>query len=89
MLFCFSTGVLPCYAIAMLRGVSHVQPITGERADEIVQECPGLFEVKGKGESREAKVNPARQHPKLIEKVLLIGLTLCTCILEYMITSLQ
>ena len=66
----------------MLRGVSRVQPITGERADEIAQECPGLFEVEGNGESREAKVNSARDHPKLIEKVLLIGLTLYTCMLE-------
>lgn len=51
----------------------HVQPITGERADEIAQECPGLFEVKGKGKSREAKPNSAREHPKLIEKVLLVA----------------
>ena len=70
----------------MLRDVSHVQPITGERADEIAQECPGLFEVKGKGKSREAKVNSAREHPKLIEKVLVI---VCSCILEWMVASLQ
>lgn len=67
----------------MLRGVSHVQPITGERADEIAQECPGLFEVKGEGDSREAKANSAREHPKLIEKVLLICLILCTCMLAW------
>lgn len=53
--------------------VVHVQPITGDRADEIAQECPGLFEVKGKGKSREAKANSAREHPKLIEKVLLVA----------------
>ena len=76
-------------ATAVLRGVSHVQPITGERADEIAQECPGLFEVQGEGESREAKANLAREHPKLLEKVLLIGLTLCTCMLEWMIACLR
>ena len=53
--------------------MSHVQPITAERADEIAQECPGLFEVEGEGESREAKVNSAREHPKLLEKVLLVS----------------
>lgn len=53
--------------------VSHVQPIKGERADEIAHECPGLFEVKGEGESREAKANSAREHPKLLEKVLLVS----------------
>ena len=54
--------------------MSHVQPITGERADEIARECPGLFEVKGKGKSREAKANPAREYPELTEKVLLLDL---------------
>ena len=49
--------------------VSHVQPITEERADEIALECPGLFEVKGKGKSREAKANSAREYPNLVEKV--------------------
>lgn len=46
-----------------------VQPITRETADAIAQECPGLFEVEGKGKSRKAKVNSAREHPKLLEKV--------------------
>ena len=66
-----------------------MQPITGERADEIAQECPGLFEVQGEGKSRKAKANSAREHPKLIEKVLLICLALCTCILEWMVACMQ
>lgn len=41
----------------------------GERADAIAQECPGLFEVEGKGKGRKAKANSAREHPKLLEKV--------------------
>lgn len=59
--------------------VLHVQPMTGERADELSQECPGLIEVVGKGKRREAKVTSARQHPKLLEKVLLSWFTLCIC----------
>ena len=47
------------------------QPITGESADAIAKECPGLFEVEGKGRHKKASVNPAREHTQLLEKVLL------------------
>lgn len=50
-----------------------MQPIMGERADAIAQECPGLFEVEGKGKGRKAKANSAREHPKLLEKVWAIS----------------
>lgn len=46
-----------------------LQPITGANADEIVKECPGLFELQGSGKSKKAKVNDARHHPDLLEKV--------------------
>ena len=65
-----------------------MQPIEGERADEIAQECPGLFEVEGKGKTRKAKANSAREHPKLLEKVLLFGLTSCTCMLKWMTSEM-
>lgn len=52
--------------------LSSVQPITGERADELAQEFLDLFEVKGKGKRRGAKVTSARQHPELLEKVLFL-----------------
>ncbi len=47
-----------------------MQPITGENAEAIAKECPGLFEVEGKGQSRKATVKPAREHTQLLEKVL-------------------
>lgn len=53
----------------LLPEVVILKPITRETADAIAQECPGLFEVEGKGKSRKAKVNSAREHPKLLEKV--------------------
>lgn len=53
----------------LLPEVVITKPIMGERADAIAQECPGLFQVEGKGKSRKAKVNSAREHPKLLEKV--------------------
>lgn len=59
-------------AATVLKGGWCMQPIMGERADAIAQECPGLFQVEGKGKSRKAKVNSAREHPKLLEKVWLI-----------------
>lgn len=48
-----------------------LQPITGASAEEIVEECPGLFEIemKGKSKSKQAKVNAARDYPHLLEKV--------------------
>ena len=46
-----------------------LQPITGANADEIVKECPGLFELQGSGKSRKAKVYDARHHTNLLEKV--------------------
>ena len=48
-----------------------VQAITGEQAEAIAQECPGLFEVVGAGKSKKAKANPAREHVQLLEKVQL------------------
>lgn len=50
-------------------GFPVVQPITGANADEIVKECPGLFQIQGSGKSKQAKVNAARDHPDLLEKV--------------------
>ena len=47
-----------------------LQPITGASADQIVEECPGLFKLEGKGKSKQAKVNAARDHPQLLEKVV-------------------
>ena len=46
-----------------------MQPITGEQADAIARECPGLFEVMGSGKKKKAKANPAREHVQLLEKV--------------------
>lgn len=44
------------------------KPITGEQADAIARECPGLFEVVGSGKKKKAKANPAREHVQLLEK---------------------
>ncbi len=40
-------------------------------ADAIAKECPGLFEVEGKGRNKKASVKPAREHTRMLEKVLL------------------
>ncbi len=39
-------------------------------ADAIAKECPGLFEVEGKGRNKKASVKPAREHTRMLEKVL-------------------
>ncbi len=54
-----------------------LQPITGESADAIAKECPGLFEVEGKGRNKKASVKPAREHTRLLEKVLLHMTSTC------------
>lgn len=53
----------------LLPEVVITKPITGANADEIVKECPGLFQIQGSSKSKQAKVNAARDHPELLEKV--------------------
>ena len=62
-----------------------VQPITGQHADAIAAECPGLFEVEGKGKSKKAKVNPAREHVQLLEKVYSIPHIICCSQLDIIV----
>jgi len=46
-----------------------LQPVTVELADELVEACPGLFVMKGKGASRCAEVTDPLKHEMLLEKV--------------------
>lgn len=45
------------------------QEVTGDDAQYLAKEFPGLFVVDGEGESCQAKVTKARKHEKLLEKV--------------------
>ncbi|GAB4819550.1 hypothetical protein N2152v2_006967 [Parachlorella kessleri] len=46
-----------------------LQPVTGDLADELAAECPGLFQVVERGGSRAVMVADPRQHWKQLEKV--------------------
>ena len=46
-----------------------LQPVTGELADELVEACPGLFVLTGKGSNRSAEVTDPIKHEMLLEKV--------------------
>lgn len=59
-----------------------LQPISGQSADVIVKECPGLFEIEGSGKSRQAKVNAAREHTQLLEKVCAVHKVPCCLLLN-------